>query len=113
MTIAKSPQDLKQALLAYKLALETISPEHYDWRKIWTALPVTQSILGSRLVRDGQWREGLQLLLNSVRHLSSGEDDLAYAKALFEIGRTYDTELSDWNNARLYYRDALRFIQAP
>jgi tetratricopeptide (TPR) repeat protein len=102
------PQDLNLALTAYKTALDAISPEHYDRSKIWQALPTTQSILGSRLVRDGQWREGLQLLLNSARLLSTEEDALAHASTLFEIGRTYDSALSDWNNARLYYRDALR-----
>jgi len=71
------------------------------------ALPTTQSILGSRLVRDGHWQEGLQLLLNSIRQLSTGDDPLAHANALFQTGRAHET-LSDWDNARLYYRDALR-----
>ncbi len=102
-----NPTDLQQALEAYKTALDAISPEHYDRKQIWQALPTTQSILGSRLVRDGKWQEGLQLLLNSVRQLSWGDDLLAHANALFQTGRAYEI-LSDWNNARLYYRDALR-----
>ncbi|MGB3767516.1 MAG: hypothetical protein WA947_13235 [Phormidesmis sp.] len=83
-----------------------VSPEHYDWQN-WTALPTIQSILGSRLGHNEQWRKSLQLSL-SVRRLSAGEDVLAYAKAPFKIGHTYDIARSDWNNARLYYREALR-----
>jgi tetratricopeptide (TPR) repeat protein len=102
-----NPSDLQQALQAYKIALDAISPEHYDRQQIWQAIPTTQSILGSRLVHDGQWQEGLQLLLNSVNQLSTGSDQLAHANALFQIGHAHET-LSNWNNARLYYRDALR-----
>ena len=102
--------DLQDALKAYKTALDAISPEHYDRKKIWQALPTTQSVLGSRLVREGQWQEGLQLLLNSVRLLSEGDDQLAHANALYQTGRAHET-LSDWDNARLYYRDALRLYE--
>jgi hypothetical protein len=56
---------------AYKIALEAISPEHYDRKQIWQALPTKQAILGSRLVRDGKWQEGLQLLLNSLRSIQN------------------------------------------
>jgi tetratricopeptide (TPR) repeat protein len=107
---SKNPSDLQQALQAYKTALDLISPEHYDRKQIWQALPTTQSILGSRLVRDGHWQEGLQLLLNSVTQLSTGDDPLAHANALFQIGRAHET-LSDWDSARLYYRDALRLYE--
>jgi tetratricopeptide (TPR) repeat protein len=107
---SKNPNDLEQALRAYKTALDLISPEHYDRKQIWQALPTTQSILGMRLVRDGQWQEGLQLLLNSVTQLSTGDDPLAHANALFQTGRAHET-LSDWDNARLYYRDALRLYK--
>jgi tetratricopeptide (TPR) repeat protein len=107
---SKDPDDLQQALQAYKTALDLISPEHYDRKQIWQALPTTQSILGSRLVRDGQWQEGLQLLLNSVTQLSTGDDPLAHANALFQTGRAHET-LSDWDNARIYYRDALRLYE--
>jgi tetratricopeptide (TPR) repeat protein len=87
-----------------------ISPEHYDRKQIWQALPTTQSILGSRLVREGQWQEGLQLLLNSVAQLSTSDDPLAHANALFQTGRAHET-LSDWDSARLCYRDALRLYE--
>ncbi len=107
---SKKPNDLQQSLQAYKTALDLISPEHYDRKQIWQALPTTQAILGSRLVRDGQWQEGLQLLLNSVTQLSTGDDPLAHANALFQTGRAHET-LSDWDNARLYYRDALRLYE--
>ncbi len=104
---SQNSSDLEQALQVYKTALDAISPEHYDRKQIWQALPTTQSILGSRLVREGKWQEGLQLLLNSVRQLSTGDDPLAHANALFQTGRAHET-LADWDNARLYYRDALR-----
>ncbi|KAM3094176.1 tetratricopeptide repeat protein [Phormidesmis sp. 146-12] len=104
---SQNSSDLEQALQAYKTALDAISPEHYDRKQIWQALPTTQSILGSRLVREGKWQEGLQLLLNSVRQLSTGDDPLAHANALFQTGRAHEI-LADWDNARLYYRDALR-----
>jgi tetratricopeptide (TPR) repeat protein len=107
---SKNSSDLQQALQAYKTALDLINPEHYDRKEIWQALPTTQSILGSRLVQDGQWQEGLQLLLNSVTQLSTGDDPLAHANALFQTGRAHEV-LSDWDNARLYYRDALRLYK--
>ena len=103
-------QDLKQALEAYKIALGAISPAHYSRHQLWQTLPTTQSILGSRMVRDGEWQEGLQLLLNSVSQLSAGDDALAHASALFETGRAHDA-LSDWDNARLYLGDALRLYE--
>jgi tetratricopeptide (TPR) repeat protein len=107
---SQNPDDLKSALQAYKTALDAISVEHYDRKQIWQALPETQSILGSRLIRDGQWQEGLQLLLNSVRQLSTGEDRLAHANALFQTGRAQEILLNK-DEARLYYRDALRLYQ--
>jgi tetratricopeptide (TPR) repeat protein len=107
---SQNPNDLQQSLQAYKIALDAISPEHYDRKTIWQALPTTQTILGSRLVRDGQWQDGLQLLLNSVNQLRTSDDLLAHANALFQTGRAHET-LSDWDNARLYYRDALRLYE--
>ncbi|WP_323227475.1 tetratricopeptide repeat protein [Spirulina sp. 06S082] len=107
---SQNPNDLEQALQAYETALDAISPEHYDRQKMWQALPATQSILGSRLISDGQWQEGLQLLLNSVNQLSTGSDRLAHANALFQTGRAHET-LDDRDNARIYYRDALRLYQ--
>jgi tetratricopeptide (TPR) repeat protein len=107
---SQNPNDLQQSLQAYKIALDAISPEHYDRKAIWQALPTTQTILGSRLVRDGQWQDGLQLLLNSVNQLSTSDDLLAHANALFHTGRAYEA-LVDWDKARLYYRDALRLYE--
>jgi tetratricopeptide (TPR) repeat protein len=106
--------DLEAAIQAYKIALEAISPEHYDRHKIWQALPTTQAILGSRLVREGEWQEGLQLLLNSLTQLRSinhRDDRIAYANALFHTGRAYES-LTDWDKARLYYRDAIRYYES-
>jgi tetratricopeptide (TPR) repeat protein len=107
---SQNPTDLEQALQSYKVALDYINPEHYDRKRMWQALPTTQSILGSRLVRDGQWQEGLQLLINSVRLLSHSDDQLAHANALFQTGRAHET-LADWEKAQLYYRDALRLYR--
>jgi tetratricopeptide (TPR) repeat protein len=107
---SQNPADLQQAVKAYKIALDAISPEHYDRQRIWQALPTTQFILGSRLVEDGRWQEGLQLLLNSLNQLKTGNNSLIYANALFQTGYTYEV-LSDWDNARLYYRDALRLYE--
>ena len=106
----KNLDDLQRALVAYKTALDLISPEHYDRKDIWKALPTTQTILGSRLVRDGEWQQGLQLLLNSVNQLSTSDDRLAHANALYHTGRAYEV-LSDREKARLYYRDALRWYE--
>ncbi|MFM7354222.1 MAG: hypothetical protein ACKO1G_14640, partial [Microcystis aeruginosa] len=106
----KDPDDLQRALEAYKTALDLISPEHYDRKDIWKALPTTQTILGRRLVRDGEWQQGLQLLLNSVNQLSTSDDRLAHANALYHTGRAYEV-LSDREKARLYYRDALRWYE--
>ena len=107
---SQNPDDLQSALKAYKTALDAISVEHYDRKQIWQALPTTQSILGSRLIRDGQWQEGLQYLLNSVHQLSIGDDSLAHANALFQTGRAQEILLNK-DEARLYYRDALRLYQ--
>ncbi|MEM7793834.1 MAG: tetratricopeptide repeat protein [Cyanobacteria bacterium P01_C01_bin.118] len=106
-SLTKSSIELEKALQAYKNALIVIDSEHYDWDKIWQALPTTQAVLGSRLVRDGQWQDGLELLLNSVSQLRNSYNRLAHASALYETAYAYEA-MSDWDNARLYYRDALR-----
>ncbi|MGB7416631.1 MAG: tetratricopeptide repeat protein [Thermosynechococcaceae cyanobacterium] len=107
---SQNPSDLRQALHAYKVALNAISPEHFDRGQIWQAIPETQSILGQRLVHDGQWQQGLQLLLNSINQLRTSDNRLAHANALYQVGYAHET-LSDWHSARLYYRDALRLYQ--
>jgi tetratricopeptide (TPR) repeat protein len=104
---SKNPDDLQQSLAAYQIALDYLSPEHYDRQQYWQAIPATQAILGSRLVRDGNWQEGLKLLINSLNQLKTGDNSLVYANALYQTGYAYEV-LSDWENARLYYRDALR-----
>jgi tetratricopeptide (TPR) repeat protein len=103
----KNAAELEQAMQAYKIALDAINPEHYDRKQIWQALPTTQVILGSRLVSDGEWQEGLQMLLNSLTQLRTGDEPLAHANALYQTGRAYEI-MSDLDKARLYYRDALR-----
>ncbi|MEB3193401.1 MAG: hypothetical protein VKL42_23920 [Snowella sp.] len=104
---SKNPDDLQQSLAAYQIALDYLSPEHYDRQQFWQAIPATQAILGSRLVRDGDWQKGLQLLMNSLNQLKNEADALVYANALYQTGYAYEI-LTDGENARLYYRDALR-----
>jgi len=107
---SKNPDDLQQSLAAYQIALNYLSPEHYDRQQFWQAIPATQAILGSRLVRDGNWQEGLKLLINSLNQLKTGDNSLVYANALYQTGYAYEI-LSDQENARLYYRDALRLYE--
>jgi tetratricopeptide (TPR) repeat protein len=107
---SKNPDDLQQSLAAYQIALNYLSPEHYDRQEYWQAIPATQAILGSRLVRDGNWQEGLKLLINSLNQLKTGDNSLVYANALYQTGYAYEL-LSDQENARLYYRDALRLYE--
>ena len=107
---SKNPDDLQQSLAAYQIALNYLSPEHYNRQKYWQAIPATQAILGSRLVRDGNWQEGLKLLINSLNQLKTGDNSLVYANALYQTGYAYEL-LSDQENARLYYRDALRLYE--
>ncbi|HEY9827681.1 MAG TPA: tetratricopeptide repeat protein [Stenomitos sp.] len=104
------PSDFMQALLSYELALSSAFFELALDRQRWKAFPVTQTVLGSHLVRDGQWQEGLRLLENSLRQLSQEGDPLVYANALFQTARAHEI-LSDWEKARLYYRDALRLYE--
>ena len=47
------------------------------------------------------------MLLNSLTQLSTGDDPLSHANALYQTGRAYEI-MSDLDKARLYYRDALR-----
>ena len=106
--LTQNTNDLDRAIQIYKATLEVISPEYYNRKDIWQALlPTTQVILGSLLVKDGKWQEGLQLLLNSLTQLSTGDNPLAHANALYQTGRAYEV-MSDLGKARLYYRDALR-----
>ena len=107
---SKNPDDLQQSLAAYQIALNYLSPEHYDRQQFWQAIPATQAILGTRLVRDGNWQEGLKLLINSLNQLKTGDNSLVYANALYQTGYAYEL-LSDQENARLYYRDALRLYE--
>ena len=48
----------------------------------------------------------MQLLINSLNQLKTSGNLLVYANALYQTGYAYEV-LSDWENARLYYRDAL------
>jgi tetratricopeptide (TPR) repeat protein len=110
--ITQDAADLRAAGLAYEASLNAISPEHYDREKMWQAIPETQTILGSRLVRDGEWHKGLELLQAAAKELGphSRKNPRAYANALYQIGRTYEI-MSNWKDARIYYRDALRLYE--
>jgi tetratricopeptide (TPR) repeat protein len=104
------PATFEQAIQVFKKSLARTGLERCGPRLIGQALSTAQSILGNHLVKEGRWQEGLQLLLNSVTQLRTGDNPLAYANALFQTGRAYET-LSDWSNARTYYRDALRLYK--
>ncbi len=110
--ITQDAADLRAAGIAYETSLNAISPEHYDREKMWQAIPETQTILGSRLVRDGEWHKGLELLQAAAKELGphSRKNPRAYANALYQIGRTYEI-MSNWKDARIYYRDALRLYE--
>ncbi len=107
---SKNLDDLRAAEQAYRAALAAISPEHYDIEQYRNALPAIQSVMGRRLVRDGQWQQGLQLLLDSNRQLSQSTNKLAHANALYQTAKAHEY-LTDWDNARTYYRDALRLYK--
>lgn len=77
---------------------------------VYQSAMTDEMILGIHLVREGQWQKGLQLLLDSIQELRHSDDLTTYANALYQVGRAYET-LSDWDNARLYYRDALRLYE--
>lgn len=108
--LTKDAADLEQALKAYKIAYEAISPEHYDREKMWQALPETQTILGSRLVRDGEWHKGMELLQAAITQLRPKGDPLALANAYYQMGLTHEV-MSHPEEARIYYRDALRLYE--
>jgi tetratricopeptide (TPR) repeat protein len=102
--------DLEQSLEAYRIALKAISPEHYDREKMWQALPETQIILGSRMIRDGEWHKGLELLQAAITELRPKGDLLSLANAYHEAGIAYEV-LGHTEDARIYYRDALRLYE--
>ncbi|MGD1938922.1 MAG: tetratricopeptide repeat protein, partial [Cyanophyceae cyanobacterium] len=105
-----NPEDLAAAERAYSTALDCIDPEHYDIEDYRNALPSVRAIMGGRLVRDGQWKKGLELLLTSLDELKDAKDDQAYANALYQTARAYEYE-DNQPKARTYYRDALRLYQ--
>jgi tetratricopeptide (TPR) repeat protein len=107
-------ENIKQAITAYQRALEVYQREAFpeDWAMTQNNLAIAyvDRIKGDQLVRDGQWQEGLSLLLNSVNLFSKSDNQLAHANALFQTGRAHET-LADWEKAQLYYRDALRLYR--
>ena len=105
-----NPEDLAAAEKAYAIALDCIDPEHYDIELYRNALPSVRAIMGGRLVRDGQWKKGLELLLTSLDELKNAKDDQVYANALYQTARAYEYE-DNQPKARTYYRDALRLYQ--
>ena len=108
--LTQNAADLEQSLEAYRIALKAISPEHYDREKMWQALPETQIILGSRMVRDGEWHKGLELLKAAIIDLRPKGDLLSLANAYHEAGIAYEV-LGHTEDARISYRDALRLYE--
>lgn len=67
-------------------------------------------ILGYQLVENGEWQKGLELLLENLQELQKVNRPEIQSTTLYKTGRAYEM-LTDWPNARLYYRDALRLFQ--
>ncbi len=106
----QNPPDHQSAFEAFKIALDAISPEHYDREKMWQALPETQIILGRCLVRDGEWYKGRELLEAAINQLKPKGDSLTLANAYFQMGQTHEL-MSHPEEARIFYRDALRYYE--
>ena len=104
--------NIEGAIAAYKLALEVYTHEAFpeQWTEIQNNLATTYSDLGSDLVREGKWQEGLKYLQNSANKFSSSNNKVSYADVLLKLGKTYEY-FNDWTNARMYYRDALRVYE--
>jgi tetratricopeptide (TPR) repeat protein len=107
----KNLDDLAAAERTYITALEYINPEHYDLEKYRNALPAIQAMMGSRLVRDGRWKEGFKILFECLRQLETANDPQAHANALYQIALAYEYE-DNLPKARTYYRDALRLYKS-
>jgi tetratricopeptide (TPR) repeat protein len=103
--IGEHSDNIEQAISAFQLALNI-----YTLKIVPEAWATTRANLSSCLIHDGQWQEGLQLLLNSVTHLSTSDAPLTHANSLYQTGRAYEV-LGDLDKARTYYRDALRLYE--
>ena len=65
------------------------------------------SIAGREMVLQGYWQQGLSTLQDCLGQALKLKDFPLYAETSYEVGRAHEM-LSDWVNARLYYRDSLR-----
>ena len=62
------------------------------------------SIAGREMVIQGYWQQGLSILQDCLGQVLKLKDFPLYAEISYEVGRAHEM-LSDWVNARLYYRD--------
>ncbi|MCD4782094.1 MAG: tetratricopeptide repeat protein, partial [Candidatus Omnitrophica bacterium] len=63
--------------------------------------------VGSFLVKQGRWYEGLNLLEESLSVFRQGDDIKAHADTIYQIARTHHL-MGNLDKARIHYRDALR-----
>ena len=66
--------------------------------------------LGSLLVEQGSWHDGLRLFEESRAIRSRGDNLKALADTVYQIARTHHL-ISNLEKARVHYRDALRLYE--
>ncbi|PSR17315.1 hypothetical protein C8255_13325 [filamentous cyanobacterium CCP3] len=102
--------DLRQAADAYRRAAETTP---WEGNKLNYYEKAADSLyqLGVALTQDGQWYEGLAALETSHATYREAHSRLGRADALQQMGRTHYL-MSNFDKARIYFRDALRLYEA-
>jgi tetratricopeptide (TPR) repeat protein len=104
------PTDLDQAAAAYQRAAEATKQES-DKIRYYEKAADSQYQLGVALTQDGQWYEGLAALEASLATYRDAHSRLGRADALQQMGRTHYL-MSNFDKARIHFRDALRMYQA-
>jgi tetratricopeptide (TPR) repeat protein len=104
------PTDLNQAAAAYQRAAEASKPESDKFRYYEKSADSLYQ-LGVALTQDGQWYEGLAALETSHTDYREAHSRLGRADALQQMGRTHYL-MSNFDKARIYFRDALRLYEA-
>jgi tetratricopeptide (TPR) repeat protein len=104
------PTDLDQAAAAYHRAAKATKQESNKIRYYEKAAD-SQYQLGVALTQDGQWYNGLAALEASHAAYRDAHSRLGRADALQQMGRTHYL-MSNFDKARIHFRDALRMYQA-
>jgi tetratricopeptide (TPR) repeat protein len=100
-------EDLEQAIEALREASSLTSPGSPAWISVHQRLAEAQYHLGSLLVQQGRWYDGLRLLEESLTIRRQGNDLNARADTIYQIARTHHL-MGNLDEARIRYRDALR-----